>query len=100
MAPGGSYAQDRLALAELRIAEAANRLALQEEVVAHLPCDTPDRARAEELLEAMRQSLTLMLTDRAMTLQELAGRPQQWGEGSSRSGRPSGVPHELGQPLI
>ena len=81
MAPGDSYARDRLALAGLRIAEAANRLALQEEVVARLPCDTPDRARAEVLLEAMRQSFTLMLTDRAMTLQELAGRPRPWGAG-------------------
>jgi hypothetical protein len=78
MAPGGSYVRDRLALAELHIAEAANRLALQEEAIAHLPRDTPDRARAEVLLEAMRQSFTLMLTRRATILHELADRPRPW----------------------
>ena len=81
MVPGDSFARDRLALAGLRIAEAATRLALQEEVVARLPRDTPDRARAEVSLEAMRQSFTLMLTDRAMILQELADRPRQLGVG-------------------
>jgi hypothetical protein len=66
MALSVRHMREHLALAELHIDAAVDRLALQEEAAARLLPDTADRDAAERLLSTMGQSYTLMLTRRAM----------------------------------
>lgn len=76
MVPSDNLERRHLALAERHIAEARERLTLQEATVARLPLDTPGRDAAETLLAVMRQSFDLMLAHRATILDELAaGKP-------------------------
>ena len=73
MAPSDRYTRDHLALAELHLAEGADRLARQEEAAARCPRGSAGRATAEDLLATMRQTMRLMLAHRAAMLRELAG---------------------------
>jgi len=66
MALSVRHMREHLALAELHIDAAVDRLALQEEAAARLLPDAADRDAAERLLSTMGQSNTLMLTHRAM----------------------------------
>ena len=71
MVPSDRSTRDHLALAELHLAQAVDRLALQEEAATRFARGSAGRDVADDLLATFRRTLDLMAAHRAMILREL-----------------------------